>query len=264
MQLMGVRYYLAYEEYPNSVADEHPDLEEIATSGPWRIYEVAGADLVQPLENEPAVLDDIEAPADWIEVNAAWYQDPSRWDVFYAADGPSTWQRIDSDESPEVRPVGETVEVSNVAAGQSSMSFDVSEVGTPVLVRMSYFPNWKVDGAEGPYRVSPNLMVVIPTDTHVELRYGWVPVDIVSYLFTLIGILGVVWLTRQPPVDMAVRSRRRPELVPAAEDEGSPAETEAGPALDGDADAGAGPAADADADAEGDAAAGEPAHEDTT
>jgi hypothetical protein len=217
LQLMGVRYYLAYEEYPNSVADEHADLEEIASSGPWRIYEVAGSDLVVPLENEPAVLDDIETPRDWIDVNAAWYQDPTRWDVFYAADGPSDWQRIDSDETPEVRPVGETVEVSNIEPGQSSMSFDVSEVGTPVLVRMSYFPNWKVDGADGPYRVSPNLMVVIPTDTHVELRYGWAPVDVASYLFTLLGILGVVWLTRQPPIDMTPR-RRRP--IPETENAG--------------------------------------------
>ena len=169
---------------------------------------MADTDLVIPLENEPAVLDDIATPRDWIDVNAAWYQDPTRWDVFYADDGPDEWQRIDADETPEVRPVGETVEISNVEAGRSSMSFDVSEVGMPVLVRMSYFPNWHVDGAEGPYRVSPNLMVVIPTDTHVELTYGWTPIDMVAYLFTFLGIAALVWLARQPPIDMSPRRRR--------------------------------------------------------
>jgi acyl transferase domain-containing protein len=33
------------------------------------------------------------------------------------------------------------------------VSFRVDEVGVPVLVRVSYFPNWSVDGAEGPFRV---------------------------------------------------------------------------------------------------------------
>src|SRR3712207_6886029 len=47
--------------------------------------------------------------------------------------------------------------------------FDVSEPGVPVLVRVSYFPNWSASGAEGPYRIGPNMMVVVPTDTHVEL-----------------------------------------------------------------------------------------------
>ena len=41
-----------------------------------------------------------------------------------------------------------------------------------MLVKMSYFPNWQVAGADGPYRVAPNFMVVVPTDTHVELTYG--------------------------------------------------------------------------------------------
>jgi hypothetical protein len=104
--------------------------------------------------------------------------------------------------------VGETIEVSNVDVGRSSMSFDVSDVGSPVLVRTSYFPNWTADGADGPYRVSPNLMVVIPTDTHVALHYGRASVDVVSILLTLIGIAGVVWLTRQPAIDMTPRRRR--------------------------------------------------------
>jgi hypothetical protein len=238
LQLMGVRYYLAYEEYPKSVADEHPDLEQIATSGPWTVYEVAGAELVTPLENEPAVLDDIETPKDWIQANAEWYQDPSRWDVFYAADGPPEWQRIGSGQQPEVRPVGETVAISNVDPGRTSMSFDVSDVGTPVLVRMSYFPNWTVEGADGPYRVSPNLMVVIPTDTHVELRYGRAPVDLVSILLTLLGIVGVVWLARQPAIDMT--PRRRAKAVGAADLEPEPgpeAEPEAEAESEADVDA---------------------------
>ena len=103
----------------------------------------------------------------------------------------------------------------NLEAARDRLSFDVSEVGVPVLVRTSYFPNWKVDGAEGPYRVSPNLMVVIPTSTHVELRYGWTPLDVLAYLLTALGIGLAVWLSRQPPIDVDRAARRRDEATPA-------------------------------------------------
>ena len=86
--------------------------------------------------------------------------------------------------------------VSNVELDRDALSFDVSEPGVPVLVKVSYFPNWRVDGAEGPYRVSPNFMVVIPTDAHVELTYGRTGVEWLSYALTLLGVVGLVLLVR--------------------------------------------------------------------
>jgi hypothetical protein len=86
------------------------------------------------------------------------------------------------------------VEVSDIDVDQQSVSFTVDEVGVPVLVRVSYFPNWSVSGAEGPYRVSPNFMVVIPTENEVELTYGRTMLDWFFYALTLVGIgLCVVW-----------------------------------------------------------------------
>jgi hypothetical protein len=90
------------------------------------------------------------------------------------------------------------VEVSNVQTRDEGISFDVDRVGTPVLVKISYFPNWKVSGADGPYRVAPNLMVVVPTDKHVSLTYGRTGVEYLSYTLTLLGIIGLVLLIRRP------------------------------------------------------------------
>ena len=57
-----------------------------------------------------------------------------------------------------------------------------------MLVKTSYFPNWKVSGADGPYRVSPNFMVVVPTDNEVTLTYGRTSVEWLGLLMTLVGI----------------------------------------------------------------------------
>jgi hypothetical protein len=67
-----------------------------------------------------------------------------------------------------------------------------------VLVKASYFPNWKASGAKGVYRVMPNLMVVVPTSKHVSLHYGYTPVDALGYLLSLLGVAAVVVLARRP------------------------------------------------------------------
>lgn len=41
------------------------------------------------------------------------------------------------------------VTVSDVVLGDQDLRFSVDQIGVPVLVRMSYFPNWEVSGAEG-------------------------------------------------------------------------------------------------------------------
>ena len=133
-----------------------------------------------------------------------------------ADDGPDEWQRIDVvvDESRRevndkgkktrvdvvvpkqtINPVEEPpVEVSNVEINEQSLSFDVDQTGVPVLVKVSYFPNWQAEGAEGPYRVGPNMMVVVPTSNHVELTYGRSTSDYVTILLSLVGIaLCFVW-----------------------------------------------------------------------
>jgi hypothetical protein len=195
-----------------TAARAHPDLTELATSGPWVIFEVADSDLVEPLENEPAVLDGIsDAQHDWIcrttDENGkcagpaiAWYQDLAAQDVMLASSGPDEWQRVDPDgPQPEVRPV-EGTDVSGLEMDTDRIAFDVDTPGSPVLVKMSYFPNWRVQGADGPYRVAPNLMVVVPTDEHVELTYGREPVEWIASALTAIGIALAIVLALLPPV----------------------------------------------------------------
>ena len=57
-----------------------------------------------------------------------------------------------------------------------------------MLVKTSYFPNWNAVGADGPYRVSPNFMVVVPTDTEVTLTYGRSAVEWLGFLMTTGGV----------------------------------------------------------------------------
>ena len=202
LQMLGVKYYMAISTPMIDLGRTNPNLTEVASSGPWVVFEVADSELVTPLTAEPAVVEGASAGGStWLNDTVSWYLDPQRWGVPLAASGPPEWQRIQPGDVPATRPVGTTA-VSNVSTSTDSISFDVTEVGVPVLVKASYFPNWKVSGADGPYRVSPNLMVVIPTSNHVSLHYGWTDVDLLGWALTLLGMIGVVWMARARPVEM--------------------------------------------------------------
>ncbi len=216
LQLLGVRYYMAISPAAEAQADADPDLTLVATSGPWpvtydttraertwRIYRVRDSAVVTPLTEQPVVLTGLaQGSKPWLNASLAWYSDSSRWDVEEAQSGPPNWARMSVHAAVPPRTPVDPARVSHVVTTDNGVSFDVDRVGAPVLVRISYFPNWQASGASGPWRVAPNLMVVVPTAHHVSLHYGYTPVDLLGWLLTLAGLCGLVLLWLRRPVDV--------------------------------------------------------------
>ncbi|MEM8922213.1 MAG: hypothetical protein AAGD35_01850 [Actinomycetota bacterium] len=205
LQVMGVRYYMALTDASIAAARENPDLTEVAEAPPFMVFEVAGSDLVEALDVEPLVVsgrtEEQAGPEagrfdiGWVSEAVTYYNDPASYPALPAEDGPSEWDRVNSLGGDEGVPTA-PVTVSDIEADTSSISFSVDQVGTPVLVKASYFPNWKADGADGPWRAGPNLMVVVPTETDVRLSYGRTLVDWLGVVATVVGLLGLVGLWR--------------------------------------------------------------------
>jgi hypothetical protein len=206
LQMLGVKYFMAETPTVERQADADPSLKLVATTGPWtsayngtlahttwKVYLVKNSPLVVPLKNEPVVLSGVKpAPSSWLTPSVQWYDDPSRWNVVLAQSGPTSWPRTPVERiRPTVKAVPTTT-VTQVSQTDSSVRFHVSRTGTPVLVKVSYFPNWHASGAEGPWRVTPNLMVVIPTSHDVTLTYGTTGADTLGLLATVVGVAALV------------------------------------------------------------------------
>lgn len=200
LQLLGARYYMAVSESIIADARAHPDLTEIAASGPWAIFLVENSELVAPLEYEPVVWDGIgNGQEAWLPHSAIFYNGDD-YSVFPAASGPEHWARVPPGEQNLPRKALPRVQVNSIETTDDSISFSVDTVGYPVLVKTSYFPSWQASGADGPWRVAPNLMVVIPTSENVTLSYGWTPVDVLGYTLTGAGVLIIALLLWKPSV----------------------------------------------------------------
>ena len=251
LQLLGVKYYMAFSEKAKAQARTHPDLQLVDTVGPWpvtytennqsvtrdrawEIYEVSGSATVAPLSYLPAVMTGLKGDArSWERAGVAYWQDAARWDVPRAASGPPEWPRVPAleDEAPRRRVT--PAAVSRIRMDDERIVFDVDRVGVPVLVKTSYFPNWKVSGAKGPYRVTPNQMVVVPTEKHVELSYGYTGVDLFAMGLTALGLMGAGAFV------VADRRRRREDeaAVGTVADAKEPALVSAGVSAKGGAEA---------------------------
>jgi hypothetical protein len=221
LQLLGVRYFMASSPEVEAEASADPSLKQIAQTGPWtsseggstttttwKIYRVLDSPEVEPLTNLPAVEQGIGAgQSSWLQPSEDWYNDPARWKVELAQSGPGNWPEVPiGDPDPPIDHVPST-RVTKVHETDNTVTFHVSRLGTPVLVKVSFFPNWHATGATGPYRVTPNLMVVVPTAHDVTLHYGASRADREGEVLTLVGLAGlaipVAWSLLQ------TRRRRR-------------------------------------------------------
>lgn len=218
LQTLGVRYYLAMSDETIAAASTHPALTEVAASPPWVVYEVADSELVEPVSHLPVVVggativNAVEADrfrTGWLGEAVRLFNDPTAPDDLLPAEsGPPEWPRAELVRASDAVPV-EPVVVSDIEEGTHHLSFRVDRPGVPVLVKASYFPNWSVSGGDGPWRVGPNLMAVVPTSQEVTLEYGSTPVEWAAWGLTLAGLAGLVGLQRLD------RRRREPGVHPA-------------------------------------------------
>ena len=234
MNELGVRYYLAFSPDTIVQARNHPGLTEVAAAAPWVVFETT-SELIVPLENTPVVVDGVsDAQDEWLDVGVEWFGDLG--EIRPASSGPEQWASVDAEEilaryegeeTPLAGTIGsedealqnilpsnpvstETV-VTNTQTETDRISFTVDQIGTPILIRSSFFPAWEANGAEGPFRVAPNFMVVVPTETDVELVFSRTSVDIVALLLTGAGIVAMLVLA-----GVSIR-RGRNSLLPQPE-----------------------------------------------
>jgi hypothetical protein len=219
LQLLGVKYFMASSPVVEEAANLDPQLQRIATSGPWHtlfggsyvdttwdIYLVRNSQLVTPLTKEPVVLKGVgNSQSQWLPVATNWYADPSTWTTEMTQGGLTSWQRVTAKVSDPHTAALPTVHVSDVvqSTGGDQISFHVDKIGVPVLVKVSYFPDWHASGAEGPWRAEPNLMVVVPTSHNVVLTYGTSGPGDLGALMTFLGVVALLMLLRRRSRSMA-------------------------------------------------------------
>lgn len=177
----------------------------VARIPPYTIYRLPDAGgYVTPMTHEP-----VRAPRrGWRDAAYRWFtrKPLAPAHLVFTDDPRFALAEEDPWLAPPLKPLAGGVHVSAQVEGER-IRIRTDRPGHPLLVKVSYHPRWRAIGADGPYLVSPALMMVVPREREVELVYGRTAADYVGIALTLMG-LGVVAFE-------AVR-RRRPTAVAEA------------------------------------------------
>ncbi len=233
LELYGVSYYVSVTPESTAKADAMPELTKLATTAPFTIYALPETGLVEAATYVPSVYDvgergllalltghatvtdenGVTLPS-FYDMSLEWYEDINHMDRWVVADGPAEWPRIESltERSADRLDVPADA-VSDIVVEDHRISFHTTAIGVPHLVKVSYFPNWIAEGAEGPWRAAPSLMVVVPTSENVVLEFKNTWAETGGMVISAVGIVvligaGVAGFRRKKAVSSAHPAER--------------------------------------------------------
>ena len=206
LRLFNVGEIVAVSPELTSWLDGRPDVVRVVQIPPYTLYRLGdpGPGYVEPLAFEPVR----SSPRGWRDRAYQWLtrKPPDRVHLVFTDDARVGIAEGDESGPPPERPLPGGVTVSAVLEDES-IRISCSRPGHPLLVKVSYHPRWRADGADGPYLASPGLMVIVPRGREVRLVYrGRTVADYVGYALTAGAVLtatAATWRRR------ARRSRSR-------------------------------------------------------
>jgi hypothetical protein len=191
LRMFGVRYLLAWSSEVKQAA-KAAGLPVVATSGGFVVHELPGSGhLVEVPANQPV----LEPDGHWRETALRWYGEPEGLDVHlvFADDAAARRafpDRVGPDGSLPRKPLESAGPVADARmVGNEELRFRTERVGVPHVVKVSWFPNWRAEGAEGPWMLSPGLMVVVPTRQDVRLVYRDTAVEVAGNAMAATAVL---------------------------------------------------------------------------
>ena len=195
LKMFNVTQYIARSEQAKNMARQVPQLELEKTFGDYEIYRFTDNDgsYVVPLKFEPVLFQTDNWKKDFHE----WFRNNEINDVFLIyspnlslGNDPNikyeTASLKDIPKVPIVFPPGGKVVSEEVK--DDEISFNTDLLHYPHLIKVSYHPNWQVEGAGRIYLVSPSLMLVYPEQHQVRLYFGKTVYNYLGEALSLVGL----------------------------------------------------------------------------
>lgn len=191
LKLFNVDYLVATSEklkQPLRASPEWTFMKGFGDIDVWRLNNTGN--YVQVPEYEPVLV----ITDEWKDVSMEWFRELDFVDV------PLVFKtKLDEGDSDSFRYVMEEWDITkiekiplercsveeNYSANEIRIITDC--IGKPLWVKVSYFPNWKAEGADI-YLASPSFMIVYPRQENVRIYYGDTVLDVAGALMSYLGI----------------------------------------------------------------------------
>ena len=193
LELFNVSQFVTITEATQKAADQNPDFELEKQILPYKIFRLKGNDgkYVMPLKFKPIFV----KTKDWKRLYFDWFRLTEN-NVFLVSPGKTQipdeyilqpYSTLNLGNLP-TESLNDEVKVREIIRPQEII-IETNKTGHPLLIKVSYHPNWHVEGASAVYSASPGFMVVFPENHQVRLYYAPGFANRIGWLSSLLGLL---------------------------------------------------------------------------
>ena len=198
LKLFNVKDFIVVSPEIKEKIKEFPQFKPAKTIPPYSIYELTTNEnrYVTPLKYEPILC----KTQNWKKTFFRWFKNYGKYEGVHLVFDPQNStdtsgfkSAIDSysfKSLPRI-PINEPCDVSEEIR-QEEIIIRTSAPGVPLLIKISYHPNWKVEGADRVYLASPSFMLIFPNSEKVRLYFGKTFWNYFGNAFTVLGVIIII------------------------------------------------------------------------
>jgi len=195
LRLFNVSRFIAAEPETKDALKRNPAFRLEHRAGPYEVYSIEGGSgrYVEPVRYRPIRV----RGGDWRRIAYRWFR-LGNLDVplvFTDRVGEAELERFDRVDAEALdmgRLSGEPITAAapvTETVGEEEIRIEGAAPGRPLMVKVSYHPNWHVEGADRIYLASPAFMLIYPNTSKVRLYYGRTWPDYAGAAMTVLAIL---------------------------------------------------------------------------
>ena len=190
LQVLGVDYFISYTESIKDKAINSKDLNLLFVSEPFSVFKIE----TKKIELANQRLETFPRMSFYDRTTSSLFRNTENENFFQTAY--NNFRYLDEYRVIEL-PAGVTIKSSNDAdliisdliISSDEIKFTTNKPNEPHIVKISYFPNWKIENGLGPYRISPSFMTIVPFENNVVLSFERVNIETYSFYFGLFSLL---------------------------------------------------------------------------
>ena len=197
MEELGVDYFIAYTSSIKDKANESENFNFLFSNEVFNVYSI-NTKKVELVEDNLHIF---ESPDFYDRLKNAVLREGSEQSFFESAyksfKDELNHKIIENyDESLTVRSESNAdLLISDLNIQNELITFKTNKPNQLHLIKVSYFPNWKIKNGYGPFRISPSFMAVVPKDEFVEIRFESSNVEKALNLLSILALFGALLIT---------------------------------------------------------------------
>tara|TARA_B100000427_G_scaffold309498_1_gene298562 strand:- start:462 stop:1268 length:807 start_codon:yes stop_codon:yes gene_type:complete len=175
MKELGVDYFISYTDSIKDKAIMSDELENLFESSPFTVFklysdkvEVVAAELVNFTQPD---LDERISNSIFKQNNSESFFSLAMKE-FKLENKTRIIEGIGAEEFQNLNNISNSKsEIRNIRISNNKITFQTEHPNELHIIKVSYFPNWKIENGSGPYRLSPSFMGVIPHSNEVTITF---------------------------------------------------------------------------------------------